>query len=150
MTALVPFNRKGNALVRAGAGFEDFYNILDDFFNGGFMTGRKLTRDSFKIDIEETDAAYAIEAEMPGVSKEEIELKIEDENLCIAVNRAEEEKKEEKNFIHRERRVCSMRRRVRLAGAKMDEIKAKLDGGVLTVTVPKTIRDNEPKKIEIA
>jgi HSP20 family protein len=42
-----------------------------------------------------------------------------------------------------------MSRRVRLAGAKLDEIKAKLDDGVLTVTIPKDIKASSSRKIDI-
>ena len=150
MAGLIPFNRKNNNLARAGTGFEDFYNVLDDFFNDGFMpSSRNLLKDSFKLDIEEKETEYLISAEMPGVKKDEINLSIEEENLCISVNRSEESSKEEKNFIHRERRSSSMSRRVRLAGAKLDEIKAKLDEGILTVTIPKATKESSSRKIDI-
>jgi len=149
MSGLIPFNRKNGGLARADTGFDDFYNMLDDFFSDGLMPGRSLLRDTFKIDIEEKDTEYLIEAEMPGVVKDEIDLSIDDENLCISVNRAEETNNSGKNYIHRERRFSSMSRRVHLAGAKFDEIKAKLDDGVLTVTVPKDIKSNASRKINI-
>ena len=149
MTGLVPFNHRNNSLMRTGAGFEDFYNMLDDFFNDGFMPSRSLLKDTFKIDIEDKENEYLIEAELPGINKEEINLNIENENLCISVSRSEDVNKDGKNYIHRERRASSMSRRVRLAGANLNEIRAKLDGGVLTITVPKTINENHSRKIEI-
>jgi len=109
--------------------------MLDDFFSDNMLQqSRSLVRDTFKIDIEETETEYRVEAELPGIRKDEIGLSVEEENLCISVNRSEEVKNEGKNYIHRERRSSSMSRRVRLAGAKPDEIKAKLDEGILTVT----------------
>jgi len=87
-----------------------------------------------------------VEAELPGVTKEEIDLNADDESLCITVNRAEEVKR---NFIHRERRFISMSRRVRLAGANLDDIKAKLEDGVLTVTIPKMEKADASRKIDI-
>ena len=149
MPGLVPFNRRNNMLMRTNPGYEDFYNMLDDFFNDGLMPSRNLLRDTFKIDIEEKDNDYLIEAEVPGVTKEEIDLSIEDESLCISINRLEEANKDDKNYIHRERRASSMSRRVRLADANLNEIKAKLEDGVLIVTVPKDIKVNAPRKIEI-
>jgi len=53
-------------------------------------------RDTFKIDIEETDKEYQIEAELPGVKKEELDLGIEGDNISITVNRSEEVNKDEK------------------------------------------------------
>ena len=149
MSGFIPFNRKNNNLARTGAGYEDFYNMLDDFFTDGVLPGRNLLRDTFKIDILEKDAEYIVEAELPGFRKEEIDLNIEDENLCITVNRSEEASKG-KNFIHRERRATSMNRRVRLAGAKLDQITAKLNDGVLVITIPKDIKTMSTRKINIA
>ena len=150
MAGLIPFNRRNyNGLARTGTGYEDFYNMLDDFFSDGFMPNRNLLRDTFKLDIVEKDDEYLVEAEMPGVTKEEIDLNIDDDNLCISVNRIEETNNDGKNFIHRERRSSSMSRRVRLAGAKLDEITAKLDDGVLTITIPKDNKANSPRKINI-
>lgn len=150
MAGLVPFNRKNSSLARTGTGFEDFYNMLDDFFNDSWMSpGRSLSRDTFKIDIQETDSEYRIEAELPGIKKEEIDLGIEEDNLCISVNRNEEVNKDGTNYIHRERRSSSMSRRVRLVNAKLDETKAKLEEGILTVTIPKNEKANSSLKIDI-
>jgi len=152
MAGLIPFNHsKNTGLARTGAGFEDFYNMLDDFFSDSFLSSpsRSLTRDTFKLDIEEKDNEYLIEAELPGIKKDEIDLSIDDDNLCISVNRVEEANKDGKNYIHRERRANSMSRRVRLAGAKLDEIKAKLDDGVLIVTIPKDVKAGASRRIDI-
>ena len=158
MTRLIPFNRKNTNLTNA-TGFNDFYNMLDDFFNDSFMSSpsRNLLRDTFKIDIEERENEYLIEAELPGIKKEEIDLNIEDDNLCISVNRNRTEEtnsddkgeKNGKNYIHRERRSTSMSRRVRLANAKFDEITAKLDNGVLAVSIPKDVKASTSRKIDI-
>ena len=151
MTGLVPFNRKNTNLARTGTGigFENFYNMLDDFFGDDLMPSRNLLRDTFKIDIEETEKEYLIEAELPGIKKEEIDLGIEDDNLCITVNRLEEVNNDGKNYIHRERRTSSMSRRVRLANASLNDIKAKLEEGVLTITIPKDEKVSASRKIEI-
>jgi len=149
MSGLVPFNRRNTNLARSSIGFENFYNMLDDFFNDGFMPSRNLLRDTFKIDIEEKDTEYVVEAEVPGINRDEIDLSIEEEILSISVNRSEETNNDGKNYLHRERRSSSMSRRVRLTNANLDEIKAKLDGGVLTVTIPKDIKANISRKIDI-
>jgi len=151
MAGLIPFNhRNNNSLARiSSTGFDDFYNMLDDFFSDGLMPGRSLLRDTFKLDIVEKDNEYFVEAEMPGVSKDEIDLNIDGDTLCISVNRTQETNNDGKNFIHRERRASSMSRRVRMADAKLDEIKAKLEGGVLIVTIPKFAKAESSRKIDI-
>lgn len=147
MTNLIPFNRDSKGLMKTG--FEDFYNMLDDFFSDSRISSRNLLKDTFKLDIHENDEEYCIEAELPGIKKDEIDLKIENETLHIAVNRDEETNREGKNYIHRERRTSSMSRRVRLINANLDDIKAKLDNGVLTITVAKDKEVTNLKKIEI-
>ena len=148
MTGLIPFNLRNTGLIRTGTGFEDFYNMIDDFFNDG-AANRNLLRDSFKIDIVENEKEFIVEAELPGIKKEEVDINVDEGTLSITVNRSEETNKEEKNYIHRERRVASMNRRVRLSGTKLDEISAKLEDGVLLVTIPKVVKVANSRKIDI-
>ena len=149
MAGLIPFNRPNTSLMRSGAGFEDFYNMLDDFFSDGLRPSRSLLKDTFKIDILENDNEYVIEAEVPGVKKEEIDLSIEEDTLCIQVSRMEEDSRDGENYIHRERRSSSMSRRLRLVGGNLKEIRAKLEEGLLTVTVPKEAKVDSVRRIAI-
>jgi HSP20 family protein len=153
MAGLVPFNYRNGEPMHSGSDFDNFYNLLDDFFSDGFTPTRNLLRDTFKIDIQETENEYLVEAELPGIKKDEIDISADDENLCVSVNRVEEtnagNKKDGKNFIHKERRATSMSRRVRLIGAKLDEIKAKLKDGILQITIPKDMKTNTTRKINI-
>ena len=149
MAGLIPFNRKNNSLSSVDKGFDDFYNMLDDFFSDNWFQGRNLLKDSFKLDIEEKENEYYLEVELPGIKKEEIDLNIEDDNLCINVNRGQEINNDNKNYIHRERRTTSMSRRIRLVNAKLDEIKAKLEEGVLAITIPKEEKMVNTRKIDI-
>lgn len=148
MTGLLPFNRKSIYFPRASMGFDDFYNMLDDFFSDSVMP-RSFIRDSFRIDIEDKEAEYLIEADLPGVRKEEIDLHADGETLCITVNRSEEDTKGDRNYMHRERHTSTTCRRIRLSGANMDDIQAKLENGVLSVLVPKTVKESGARKIEI-
>lgn len=150
MAGLIPFNRRDrSSLMNLGAGFEDFHNMLDDFFGGSVFQGRNLLHDTFKLDIEEKDAEFVIEAELPGIQKDEIDLSVEDDNLNIRTNRTEDANKEGKNFIHRERRSSSMSRRVRLVGANLDDISAEMEDGVLRIFIPKDNKANSTRKIAI-
>lgn len=144
MTRLVPFNRRGNLM---NTGFEDFYNVLDDFFTG--TPRRSLAADTFKIDLQEDEKNYFIEADLPGVNKDEVKVAIEDGKLNISVIREEKIDDQTKNYLHRERRFSSMQRSVYLADADAANIKAKLDNGVLTMTIPKKGEEDKSVKIEI-
>ncbi len=148
MPGLVPFNRRRRDLMSTG--FDDFQNMLDDFFSGSWPTGRSLVADTFKIDVKEDEKEYLVEAELPGIDKKDVNLSIDDGRLCISVNKEEvKEEKEGKNYIHRERRYSSMQRNVFLAEADDEGIKAQLNNGVLHITVPKKVEQDKSKAIEI-
>jgi len=146
MAGLIPFNRRYATLP---TGFEDFYNMLDDFFTDGPGVRRNLGRDTFKLDVEETPEAFVIHAELPGVKKEEIGLEINEGVLTISVKKEENVEEEKKNYLHRERRVTSMSRNIRLGEASAEGIKAKLEDGILSVTLEKAKKVSKTIPINI-
>ncbi|MDD4565607.1 MAG: Hsp20/alpha crystallin family protein [Eubacteriales bacterium] len=147
MRGLVPFNKKNTNLINTG--FDDFYNMLDDFFSDGWLPRRSLERDTFKINVQKTDTEYLIEAELPGVNKDEINVDLNDGRLTISVEREEKINEEEKNYIHRESRYSSMSRSMYLADAETKGIKAKLESGLLSVVVPRQVEAVKAEKINI-
>lgn len=147
MASLVPFNRRRGDLRPTG--FDDFYGMLDNFFEDAYSPLRSLSRDTFKMDVQENENEYLIEAELPGVNKDEITIEFNENKLSIGLEKKEEMNEEKKNYIHRERRYASMQRCVYLRDAKPEDVEAKLDNGVLTVKVPKDTAKPEVKKIDI-
>lgn len=149
MAGLIPFNRKRSDLMNIG--FDDFHNMIDDFFsdNWPFAFRRNLFNDTFKIDVQENDKEYIVEAELPGIQKNEINVSLEDNRLKIAVNKLEDKEEKSKNYIHKERRQCVMSRSIYLADSDSHGVKAKLEHGVLTVTVPKIFKPENSVSIEI-
>ena len=147
MAGLIPFNRKKNDLLRNE--FGDFGSMLDDFFSESFPFRRSLEADTFKVDVEDREKEYIVHAELPGVKKEEVSLSLEDGRLRISVQRDEEKEEKDKNYIHRERRVCSMERNIFLQEAGEENIKAKLEHGVLKIEIPKKPHVDTSRRIEI-
>jgi len=147
MAGLVPFNRKNTELFNTG--FKDFYNMLDDFFADSWPIRRSLAGDTFKLDVRENEKEYIIEAELPGIKKDEINVAINEGRLIISVKREEKLEDEGKNYIHKERRYASMTRNIFLADASDEGIKAKLEEGILNITVPKKEKPDNSVKIEI-
>lgn len=142
MTNLVPFNR------RILGGFNsDFNSMLDDFFKDSPL--RRLDRDTFKVDVASNENEYIVEAELPGIAKEAVSLDYNDGRLVIAVTEESENTNEGKNYIHKERRVSSASRSVYLADASQDDIKAKLENGILSIIVPKQTQESKSSKISI-
>ena len=148
MVGLVPFNRRSRDLATK-TGLEDFYNVLDDFFSSDWPMKRNLAYDTFKVDVQDSGNEYIIEAEMPGLSKEDIKLGLDDEKLTISVTKNESTEEKDKNYIHRERRSVSMSRTVHLADADACGIKAKLSDGLLKITVPKAEKASTAIDIDV-
>ena len=147
MAGLIPFNRKRNDLMNIG--FDDFSNMLDDFFTGSWPFQRSLAADTFKIDIQDNDTEYIIEAELPGVKKEDVEITLNEGRLNLSVKKEEVSEDKSKKFIHRERRYAQMSRSILLADSNDEGIQAKLEEGVLTIKVPKKKQVDTSKRIMI-
>mgnify|MGYP002589997522 CR=1 FL=1 len=142
--SLVPFNRNKSITPH-----DAMMNMLDDFFSDTWLPSRSLSFDTFKIDVKENESEYTVEAELPGIAKDEINLDLHDGRLTISVARSEQTENKKENYIHQERRVTSMQRSIYLADASDDGVKAALHDGVLTITVKKTAKQKGVKRIEI-
>ncbi len=89
--------------------------------------------------MEETADSILFTVELPGLSKKDVEVSVENETLTIKGERVDKsERKEETGFLRREIRSSKFERSFAL-GERVDQdnIKAKMDDGVLTITVPK-------------
>jgi HSP20 family protein len=102
-----------------------------------------------RVDISETDDAYIIKAEIPGVNKEDVKVTAENGVLTISGER-KEEKAENNKKIHRVERLYGTFFRTFVLPDNVDEskINAEFKDGVLTLTVPKTEKA-KPKSIEV-
>lgn len=146
MATLVPRNRYGIRPVN------DFYTMIDDFFSTPF--GNEIQQiipagNTFKMDVHETDENYVVEAEMPGVSRDEIDVELNEGRLSISVDKKVNEEEEGKNYLHRERLSYSASRGVYLKDADTAGVSASLKDGILSVTVPKKVKDEGVTKITI-
>ncbi|KAL9226671.1 hypothetical protein vseg_002457 [Gypsophila vaccaria] len=100
-----------------------------------------------RIDWRETPEAHVFKADLPGVKKEEVKVEVEEGSVLQIRGERSRENEEKTDTWHRvERSSGSFLRRFRLPeNAKVEEVKAKMEDGVLTVTVPKI----EQKKPEV-
>ena len=91
------------------------------------------------VDIEEQDDAYVIEAELPGVQKDDVNIELQSNELMVTGEIKERER--EGILRKRTRRIGRFEYRVRLPEqVDSDNVEAKLNDGVLTVRVPKVQR----------
>ncbi|MFH2117276.1 MAG: Hsp20 family protein [Bacillota bacterium] len=146
MFGLTPFNRN---VIRRTNEQNPLSDWIDDFFSDDFFSMRSLRHDTFKVDVKEESNAYLIEADMPGVKKEEVHLEYHDGYLSILIEKKETKEEENKNYIHRERKVCSMHRTLNLGDLDSDQIEASLKDGILSVKAPKATQVETKKRIEI-
>jgi HSP20 family protein len=146
MLGLTPFNR---SVARRTDEKDDFFNMIDEFFNDSFYPNRNLRQDTFKIDVKDEKDFYIVEADLPGIKNEEIELNYQEGQLMISVNRKEEKKEEKENYIHRERKICSMRRAINLGDLVSDQIEAELKDGILKIKAPKAAQIEQKTRIQI-
>jgi HSP20 family protein len=100
-----------------------------------------------EVNIFETKDGYVVEAEMPGVNKEGLEITVEGNELTIVGHRNSEQANGQPLF--RERRLADYRRSFELDPAiDTSKVMAKIEQGILTVTLPKSEKV-KPRKIAV-
>jgi HSP20 family protein len=101
------------------------------------------------LDVRETDEAYIVEVELPGVDPKDTEVSIEGRTLTVRGQFAEEQEKQEGNFLLRERRRGQFMRAVALPGmVEVDKVTSRYENGELTITLPKAAQ-NRARRVEI-
>lgn len=152
MTTLVRRNRNDaapwNALREIEDHFSQFFadpfGPMTDWSNGGSGWAPA-------IDLSENENEYVIDADIPGVSKDDITLELLDNVVTIKGERKSEKKEEDKKKgYHRvERTHGSFQRSVQIPGGfKSDAVQAKFNNGVLRITLPKP-EESKPRTITV-
>lgn len=120
----------------------NFY-MLDDLFQDSFFTQQE---NCMKVDIKETETEYILIVDLPGYSKENVKVSVEDgylsiqASLCKETNEANDEK-----YIRRERYYGECKRNFYIGDTiKPEDINASFKNGTLQIKVPKKV---EAKKI---
>ncbi|MCF2634044.1 Hsp20/alpha crystallin family protein [Prevotellamassilia timonensis] len=126
-----------------------FPTMFDDFFNNDWMPKMKATAPA--VNVKEDANAYTMELAVPGIKKEFCRVNINaDGNLEVAIENKLEHKEENKkeHFLRREFSYSNYQQTYVLPDDIVkDHIAAKVDNGVLTITMPKVSKD-EVKQIQ--
>ena len=134
----------------------------DDFFNDSWMPSFQTSTTASAVNVKESDKAYTMEIAVPGLKKEYVRVEVnKDGELCVAIeNKMEhkdEENKEEKkeHYLRREFSYSNYQQTYVLPeDVDRDNISAKVNNGILEITLPKVITDKDAekdvKRIEIA
>ncbi|XP_019192352.1 PREDICTED: 17.3 kDa class I heat shock protein-like [Ipomoea nil] len=144
----------------------DVWDPFDGFPIGNFRPLSEQFRSNFppsstetssfaqaSIDWKETPNAHVFKADVPGLRKEEVKVEMEDDRILQISGERKREMEEKGDTWHRvERSSGKFVRRFRLPeNAKVDQVKASMDNGVLTVTVPKEEeKKHDVKSIDIS
>lgn len=137
MFGIIPYRTQRPAQPR------DFFDSFDDsffrpFFEGGF-NGMMRAQNPMRVDVREEDDRYVLEADIPGVKKENLRVEAKDGVLTIGASydSHEEQEKENGGYVFRERRTGSFSRSFNIDGIQEDGITARFQDGVLTLDLPK-------------
>lgn len=131
-------------------GFRELEEQLDRLFSGTPVQGGEC-RCAWapSVDLQERDDAYVLRADLPGLSKEDIELTVVDDVVTLKGRRNEEKDERIKGYHRIERSFGEFSRSFRIpAGIDAQKVEAKFDRGVLEVTLPKP-ETAKPKQIEV-
>ncbi len=103
------------------------------------------------VDVSETDKAYEITAELPGMDEKNVEVKVANGVLTIKGEKQDEKEEKKKDYYMRERSFGSFERTFSVPdGVESDKIEASFKKGVLSVTLPKSAEaQNAEKKITV-
>lgn len=125
--------------------FDPFNDLVDDLFKGFFVrpvayegrTGEALAR--MRVDVAESNGAYTVTAELPGVKKEDIQVTIDGSQVTLGAEvKREREVAQDERVLHTERVYGKVSRSFTLP-QEVDEAKAeaKFKDGVLELELPK-------------
>lgn len=135
------------------ATFRSFQDEFDRLFDGFLPDRPDESSDAMwtpRVDLSETDEAYKLEVDIPGVKGEDININYNDHVLTVSGERSSESKEsKDGEYVRIERSYGKFYRSFRLPKAiDADKIEAQQDNGVLLVTVPKA-EESKPRKINV-
>lgn len=140
MFDLMPFRRRRDELVGGDWG----RSLMRELFDHDFLDFAP----TFRADIQETEQEFIVEAELPGMKKDEIVVEFKENTLTISVQKNEEIKEEKDFYIHRERRAGSCRRSFYVDNVDSAGVKAEYTDGILKIHLPK-MKESPPENHRI-
>jgi HSP20 family protein len=131
-----------SALMNRGNMFDEFFRDIAPGFYVKPLHGDPLpTPEKIRVDVKENDKAYTVQAEVPGVAKDDIHVSLDGNivTLRAEVKQQDSQAKDEK-VLRTERYYGAVSRSFQLPmEIDQSQAKAKYDNGVLTLTLPKKL-----------
>jgi HSP20 family protein len=129
-----------NALVNRGSLFDEFFRDVVPSLYVRPLHGDPLPSPAqIKLDVHETDGAYTVNAEVPGVRKEDIQVSLEGSTVTLRAEVKQEDREAHGEKLLRSERYYGAVARSFQLPQEVDpgQAKAKYDNGMLTLTLPK-------------
>lgn len=144
MFDLVPFGKRREDVL------SHWMKSFQEVFEDDVLTPFKGSTLSFRTDIRETEQAYQVEAELPGLQKDNIDIDYAAPYLTIKAIHQQDQQEEDTDHrvVRRERRYGEYVRRFYVQDIEEDQIQATLKDGILLLTIPKKQR-SEGRRIQI-
>ncbi|EDU37077.1 heat-shock protein [Clostridium sporogenes] len=145
MFDMIPFRK--NSINKK----DDFFSpFLDTFFNDELFSLMTNLQGNFKVDLKETDENYLIEADLPGVKKEDIAVEFVNNYLTITAKKDSSIENKKENFVRQERYYGEFNRSFYIDNVDENNIEASFEDGVLKINLPKLDKENlNRKRIDI-
>jgi HSP20 family protein len=132
MFDIVPFRRAGQDRRN-----DLFPALVRSFFDDNFLPTFDLIQSNFRVDLKETDNEFIVEADLPGIKKEAIEVEFNNNYLQISAKREDTVEDKSQNYVRRERHYGELKRVFHIDNVDENGINASFNDGVLRVTLPK-------------
>ena len=140
-----------NTLMTRGSLFDDFFkDVAPGFFIKPLHGDPLPSASQIRIDVKETDKEFTVQAEMPGVSKEDIHVSVDGSIVTLRAEIRQEDRQTEGEKVLRTERYHGEVSRSFQLPADIDEAnaKARYDNGVLCLTLPKKV-SNAPQRLTV-
>jgi HSP20 family protein len=140
---------------------DKFQRDFEDFWGESSRVGRDMTRKARRsiapftgasmpsVDIEDQGKNYRLTVDLPGFKKEDVQVDLEEDSVTINARRSTAENEQNKNYIRHERSEQTFYRKIHLPEpVRSDQSNAKLNNGILDITLPKK-EPKETKKLTV-
>ncbi|KAI6101209.1 HSP20-like chaperone [Pisolithus sp. B1] len=142
--------------------FTEFDRLFDDAFSARFSPSSAAVTETSsdrqavvrpRMDLYENKDSNTVTAafELPGLKSEDVSIEVHQNCLVVSGEFNKTESREDNGYAVRERRQGKFSRTLQLpSGVKHEDVKAKMENGLLTVTFPKDVPEQQPRRITVS
>lgn len=147
MFGMVPYRRYNGSIQRN----EDYFNnFFQSFFSDDTFTPVIFKNRNFNVDVKEDENQYTVEADLPGIKKEDITLEYQNNYLTISAKRNNITEDKTSSYVKQERNYGEFKRTFYIDNVDENSVNASFKDGVLSISMPKKDKNvNNKKRFDI-